>query len=121
MWQQWQQFLRRPSVWVPLAVSGLINAATWVLLLVSIKPQSQLIVLHYTVYFGVDRVGRWHQVLVIPALGLGAIAVNAVAAKYCHDRELIFGYVFLYLTLMVQILLLASSIFVVIANLPASI
>lgn len=121
MWQRWQQFLRRPGVWIPLAISGLINLATWVLLLVSIKPQSQLIVLHYTVYFGVDRVGRWHEALAIPAVGLGLLALNTAAAKYCHDRELVFSHLFVYTTIMIEILLFAAAVFIVIANLPASI
>jgi hypothetical protein len=121
MWQRWQQFLRRPAVWVPLALSGLINVGAWILLLVTLKPQSQLIVLHYTVYFGVDRVGHWSEALAIPAVGLGLLVGNTVFAKLCHDRDLVFSHVFMFMTPLVEILLLAAAVFVVTANFPASI
>lgn len=121
MWQRWQQFFRRPIVWITLAVSGLMNLAIWGLLLVSIKPQSQLVVLHYTAYFGVDRIGRWTDTLVVPALGLAFMAMNTVLAKLCDDRELVFSYFFLLTLPFFQLLLLASAIFVVLANVRVSI
>lgn len=108
-------------VWIPLAVSGLLNAATWVLLLVSIKPQSQLIVLHTNVYFGVDRVGHWSKALLIPVFGLLVMAVNLILSKFSHERELIFGYFFLVCIPVLQLLLLLAAVFLVIANLPVAI
>lgn len=121
MWQRWQSFFRRPIVWIPLAVSAVLNLGIWGLLLVSIKPQSQLIVLHYTASFGVDRVGHWSQTLVIPALGLSFIVVNTVLAKWSDDRDLVFFYFFLFLTPVLEVLLLAAAAFVVIANLQSTI
>lgn len=121
MWQRWQQYFRRPIVWIPLAVSGLLNLGIWILLLVSIKPRSQLIVLHSTASFGVDRVGHWSQTLVIPAIGLAFIVCNAALAKVSDDRELVFAYFFLFLTPVLQLLLMAAAIFVVIANVQSTI
>lgn len=119
MWQHWQQFFRRPSVWIATGLSGLINLATWLILLINIKPQSNVIVLHYTVYFGVDLVGGWLEALLIPAFGLVIWLTNTMIAAFFAERYRVASYFFLILTPAMELLLLMAAIFVVVANLPA--
>lgn len=119
MWQQWQQFFRRPAVWITTGAAGLINIATWLILLINIKPQTNLIVLHYTVYFGVDLVGGWLEALLIPAFGLVVLLTNLLIAAFFAERYRVASYFFLILTPVIELLLLLAAVFVIIANLPA--
>jgi hypothetical protein len=118
MWQRWQQFLRRPFVWSTVGAAALINLATWVLLLVNLSTHSGNIVLHYTVYFGVDLVGSWERSLLIPAFGLLLLAFNTAVAKAFLDTQRMFSAFFLVLTPIFELLLLFAAIFIVLANFP---
>lgn len=118
MWQRWQQFLRRPSVWSTVGAAALINFTTWVLLLVTLSRQSGNIVLHYTTYFGVDLVGSWERALLVPAFGLLLLAFNTAVAKAFLDTHRLFSSFFLVLTPIFELLLFFAAIFIVLANVP---
>ena len=117
----WQQFFRRPIVWIPLLSALLLNLATWVILLIHVSPQPDLIVLHYTLYFGVDMVGEWKEAFLIPAFGLILMIVNTLFARYFEVRSRVVSYFFLVLTPILELFILLSVIFLVLANLPTEI
>lgn len=121
MWQRWQQFLRRPLVFITVGLAALINFATWTILLIRMSQQTGSVVLHYTVYFGVDLVGSWQQSLLLPAFGLLILCFNAAAAKAFDDTQKLFSHFFLVLTPMFELLLLFAAIFIILANIPAGI
>ena len=119
MSQIWQQFFRRPIVWVNLVLAVLINLGTWSILLTNITPGPDLIVLHYTMYFGVDLLGRWSESLFIPAFGSLLIIVNTLFARYFINRTHVVSYFFLVLTPIYELLLFFAAMFLIVANLPA--
>lgn len=121
MIHRWKQFFRRPIVWIPLLLALLLNLAAWVLLLIHVSPQPDLIVLHYTLSFGVDMLGRWSEAFLIPALGLILMVANTFFARYFEERSHITAYFFLVMTPVVELIILLSIIFLVLANLPAGI
>ena len=121
MIHQWQQFLRRPLVWATLGVSIILNLIAWVVLLINISPNPDLIVLHYTLYFGVDKVGQWNEALLIPSLGLLFLIINTPFGLYFEKRSIILSRFFLILIPITQFFVLFAVLFLVIANLPAQI
>ena len=121
MIHQIQEYLRKPVVWINLLLAVLFNLITWGMLLINITPQDNLITLHYTVDFGVDKVGKWSQTLLIPAFGLLVIIVNSAFALYFEKRAKVVRNVFLVMTVVLSVLLFLAALLLVIANLPTQI
>jgi hypothetical protein len=121
MIHQVQEFLRKPVVWINLLLAVLFNLVTWGMLLINMTPQDHLITLHYTVDFGVDKVGKWSETLLIPTFGVLLILINSGFAMYFGQKAKIVRNFFLVLTVILSILLFLSSLLLVIANLPAQI
>lgn len=93
------------------------NAADWVSLAVFVRPPGYNIILHYNVYFGVDMMGDWRFVFVLPAIGLLLFFINNfLAAHFFANKERIASYVLLLAAFMIQISLLIASVSVIIIN-----
>ena len=93
------------------------NAAIWIGLKIFIKPVDLPIILHYNVYFGVDNLGDWRQVFILPVLGLILFAINfSLAIHFYGQKERIASHILLMATLMLQLSLLVAAVSVIIIN-----
>lgn len=119
MMNEWQQFIRHPVAWINLALAVFFNLASWGILLLNISPTPDLIVLHYTLYFGVDMVGSWAESLLIPLAGVWLIIVNTLFAQYFFKKNHIVSMFFLIMTPILEFVFLFAAIFLIIANQPA--
>lgn len=81
-----------------------------------IGAEQGVIALHYNVFFGVDRVGAWQSVFLIPALAGGFLLVNFVSAVLIHANERFVSKALALHTLVVNFLLALASLFVLLAN-----
>jgi hypothetical protein len=105
---------------VSLLLSAFLNLVNWGLVAWFVLPRLDadidFFALHYTVYFGVDRVGpAWH-LGITPLLGAVFLAVNLVIALRYYVRDRLISAFVLGLTALFEALLLASSIFVILNN-----
>lgn len=123
MLNSWFRFLRRPYVWISLLLAVLFDFTTWLVLFRNLRLSFNegLIVLHYSLYYGVDLVGTAGEAFFIPVFGLFLIIVNFAFAFYFIERTKIVSLFFLILTPVFESILLAAAIFLVIANLPVTI
>lgn len=97
--------------------SILVNIINWGALLIFIKPVDETIILHYNVYFGVDMIGNWRQVFLLPSIGLGLLIINVSLASYFYSqKERIASHLLMIASLMAQLSLLVASISVIIIN-----
>lgn len=76
---------------VSLLLAGGLNALAWALFLWFVVPRvstSPFFALHYTIYFGVDRIGEPWRVGATPLLGTAILLVNIVLMSkvYVKDR-----------------------------------
>ena len=71
-------YLRNIPNAVMIGVCLLANAAMWIWIAWQIPKQAEPIFLHYNIIFGVDRVGTFQELLLIPSLGLGILVVNYI-------------------------------------------
>ena len=101
-----------------LLLFGLIaNAADWTILLVFMNRVDAAVILHYNVYFGVDMLGSWKLVFIMPAVGLVLYLINAFLADYFYrNNERIASYILLLAALMVQLSLIVASAAVIMIN-----
>ena len=62
------------------------------LILLRYFPRDENAVLHYNTYFGIDLLGPWYQVLLIPLVGLCLLAINMVLAAVVWRRDRMLSY-----------------------------
>jgi hypothetical protein len=104
------------ALWL-IVLSLIFNLTDWIVLGIFIKPVDFPIILHYNVYFGVDMMGNYRLVFVLPLIGLAIFLVNFFLSLYFYrHKERIASYLLLMAALMVQLSLFVSILSVVIIN-----
>ncbi len=92
------------------AASAFANLALWGWLLLTVRPSAEPVVLHATLYFGVDRVGPWYHRYALPLAGAVVLALNARIAAAYRRREMLPGMLVAGATLAVQGLLWIAAL-----------
>lgn len=108
-------FLRDKLVMSSLSVAVLINVALWVYLLLAVK-SAENIFLHYTIHFGVDLVGSFTNLLMLPLLGLALILLNFTIAYFLYDNLKRLGLLMAVATPVIQVFLLVEGFFLAFLN-----
>lgn len=104
------------AIWL-LILSFLVNMINWIILWIWIEPVEFPIILHYNVYFGVDSVGDYRQVYILPLIGLILFLINLFLAMYFYaQKERIASYVLLMGILMIQLSLIVASASLILIN-----
>lgn len=98
-----------------MILSLLVNFSIFILFLVKIGFR-QNIPLHYNVYFSIDLMGDWYQLLVIPFFGLLVILINQSIVTFIYLKERMLAYFLTGSTLAIQILLLLASLAIIWLN-----
>ncbi len=89
--------------WVFIA-SLALNIGNWLFIAFFIRPVDFLIILHYNVYFGVDLIGSWWQMYLMPLIGLLIAFANAFLGYLFYQRkERIVAHLLMLATLIVQV------------------
>ncbi len=64
------------NVWFLEAVALITNSISWAILRFKVHPGSEVLPLHYNVFYGADAVGRGYELYLVPLIGLFIFAVN---------------------------------------------
>jgi hypothetical protein len=100
---EWKSFLRNPILASLVLLSMLIDLIACVALYFFIGTSKQSIILHYNVYFGVDLVGGWQEVYMMPLIGFSFVLVNFLLAYYFYfKKERIVSHILMLTALMIQ-------------------
>lgn len=99
-----KEFFRSALVHWVLIGSIILNAINWGLIAYFIRPVDFLIVLHYNVYFGVDVIGDWWQVYLLPLIGLIILIANTILGyMFYQKKERLAAHLLMLATFIVQI------------------
>lgn len=99
-----QEFFQSPLVHWVLIGALLLNIVTWGTLSYFIRPIDLPVVLHYNVYFGVDMVGDWWQIFLLPLVGTCFLVVDTgLAYWFYRKKERIAAYLLLLASLIIQV------------------
>jgi|GEM_PF-264124 len=110
-------FFQSKIVLMLLILGLLANIANWLILFIFIRPVDTDIILHYNVYFGVDTMGNWKQVFIMPVIGFILFIINAALAAYFYrNKERIASYVLLLTALMAQVSFIIASAGIILIN-----
>ncbi len=109
-------YYKDTHIFAGLGVSLFLNIVIWSLLAWRIFPLQEQVVIHYNVYFGIDQFGpAWHAAI-LPGLGLIIILLNYCLGLVLWKKNKSIGHIINYFSLCLQILLLISVIFTILAN-----
>lgn len=97
-----------------------INLVIWILLYFKFFPLrslGDLVPLHYNVYFGIDLVGKWYKIFIIPLSGLIIFLINLILYCLLYLKEKMVKYFLGITSLLSQIVLLIASFAIILINL----
>ncbi|PIP27362.1 MAG: hypothetical protein COX30_02270 [Candidatus Moranbacteria bacterium CG23_combo_of_CG06-09_8_20_14_all_39_10] len=112
-----QEYFQSHIVFWLLILSLVANIIDWLILKIWIKPVDFSIILHYNVYFGVDQIGSYRQVYLLPMIGLILFIINLVLSMFFYgQKKRIASYILLMATLMIQFSLIVASMSQILIN-----
>ena len=101
-------FLKNWWISSSLALSLFFNLFGWWKVLFKIRPIGGNIFLHYNILFGVDLVGDWTKILILPIGGLIIILINYSLGLFFYKKEKMISIILGLTALSVQIFLAVS-------------
>jgi len=90
--------------WLTFASAGLIVAMV-IALAVAIRPTPEQVILHYSVYFGIDLIDVWYAVYLVPAIGAFLFLLNSTLAITWYRQERIISFLLISATAFFQLIL----------------
>jgi len=99
-----------------VSLASLANLLAWIWILFQIKPQDELIFLHYNILFGVDYVGEWWRVFYLPITGLFIFIVNFLIGWVLFHKDKFISVILQAVSLICQIFILVASALLVFLN-----
>lgn len=110
-------FFRNVIVQVLLGLSGLFNVVVWLVLILAVSSEREVIILHYNVYLGVDMIGTYWQIFFVPSIGILFLAVNTALGRFLYaSQERIAAYMLLLAGLMIEFGILIAAVSIALVN-----
>ena len=82
-----------------------------------VHPSSRLFILHYTIPFGVDLVGPWYNLYIIPVIGASVFFVNLIIAYFVYQQQRMVGLFITVTSPIIQAILFSALYLVINQNL----
>src|SRR4030042_5829024 len=101
----WHGYWTDPVIFFSFVLAALVSLAMWVTIWMIVEPTDQLVIIHYNIYFGVDEIGNWKSIFLMPALSTAILFVNAVLSRFFYYKERLVSYLFAAMALLVQLLM----------------
>ncbi len=92
----------------PLSAGFIVNIITWMVIRFKIQPSSEIIPLHYNVFYGTDYAGKGYYLYLIPAVGLVFIFLNYFLYRYSLRRQRFAGRMMSWVALAAQFFILLA-------------
>lgn len=105
---------------IPFLFSILLNIVNWGLIYYRftrfLAGQTESIILHYNIYFGIDEIGNWTNIYYLPLIGIIILSVNLLGGYLFYQKDKLLSYFFLGSALFAQILLILATFFIIVVN-----
>jgi len=111
-----QNFFKDKASILLLILNIIFLVFSWVYLYMKVKPQEDPIFLHYNIYFGVDLIGNWYLIFLMPAIGLACFFINLVFSYIIYKRSKIISYVILGITGYIELIIAIASLLIIRQN-----
>lgn len=95
----------------------LLDTALPIWRIVPLSSTRPYIPLHYNIYLGVDQLGSWYQIFLLPALGLVLFLFNLILQTVAFRKEKLLATMLAVATVLIEGLLLFAMALIVLLNL----
>ncbi len=109
-------YWRDKQIMTILFLSVLLNIFIWIFLIQNQKENGYPIILHYNLFFGVDYLGNYEKIYLIPLSGSIVIIVNSILGHLLYLKEKLAVYFLVFIIFIVQIFLLINSYLIIKIN-----
>ncbi len=110
-------FFRNPIVFFLVVVILFLNVVSFVALSIFIEKTASPVILHYNVYFGVDLIGDWWQIYILPIMGIFFFLINFfLAGCFYRQGERIGAYCLMLASLFVEIGIIIAGASMILIN-----
>ena len=116
MWRDIRFFFKNQLLLYPILFAGMLTLAQVIVLFIGIPRADEPIFLHYTAYLGVDFIGAWYLVYLIPLGRICAVALNGAVAYFLGRQDIFWGYLLVIAAALTAALLLLYSVLLVRLN-----
>lgn len=113
----WADFFKNTPNSVLLAITLFIDAFEWVYLFAKIDRNTNPIFLHYNIYFGIDLIGPWYQIFIMPVAVLFILLINMYISYKFFTNNGIFSKIILSITVVIAFFSLIGVLLIVRQNL----
>ncbi len=104
---------------IVFSLSILLNLILWIVLYLIFWPfreTKDILPLHYNIYFGIDFVGDWYKIFVVPAAGIFFVIINFLVADIVYLRDKVVSYFLVGAGLFIQIILGLAALTIISIN-----
>jgi len=110
-------YWRQKEVKSILVTSAIVNLTMWGYLYAYRIESDYPVILHYNLFFGVDFLGAYNMVFLLPFIGAIIFLLNALLGQFFFKIERLASYILTLNILIVQIFLMISSYLIIKTNL----
>ena len=93
-----------------------LNVSVWMLFWLFLPFQKDPVNLHYTIFFGIDKIGSWWELFLVPGIGLVLHVLFVFLVKNAYTQQALLGRVLLAMTVLFQLGLFALGVLLVRLN-----
>jgi len=113
--------LKDKAIIIFTCLSIIINVLVWYFLYIQIpvvleSTSSDIIPLHYNIYFGIDYIGEIQKLYSLPALGLIILAINVILIFFLYLKTKLLTYYLAFFSMTNQMILLLCVYLIVLFN-----
>ncbi len=104
----------------PIIIAGtlglILNLSAGLLLLFQVPHRQGDYFLHYTILFGVDRIGSYQEIFTVPLWGFTIFILNLVVGWVVYSYDAFMAEITQYVSVVVQALIFIAAILLVFLN-----
>lgn len=78
--------------------------------------QSRSVLLHYNVYYGVDLIGMWYRLFLLPLFGIFFLVGNLLFQSHVYKHDYVLSFIIAVTTALIEIGIFAASLFLIFIN-----
>ena len=112
-----KDFFKNRFVLINLFLALFLNILLWYLLFKGTPQERDLVPLHYSIYFGIDLIGPWYKIFILPILGAVFFLINSILGFLFYHLEKILSYFLVTASVLIQVFLIINGLLLLFINL----
>ncbi|MDD5043084.1 MAG: hypothetical protein PHD51_00225 [Patescibacteria group bacterium] len=105
-------FIRDRIIWVATSLGIVFNIFFWAWLYFKMPRGGESVPLHYNIYFGIDRIGRWYEIFLFPLTAFFILLVNFFLAYFIYKKEKFLSHSLVIVSCLVGLIILGAGLLI---------